>query len=481
MKAPTDFQPQINPWSFPVPVKPGNFEGLCKEDQIFNVVTNLSALDSPRSLSKSQKNEFLYSDCQTPYAATALRWGAGRSGFYKNKYLKGVGLTPLAANWNSPDLLHSSGVLPAYSGIFELLISDYLSKNGLKETIVPCETILFAENQKDYVDALITFENLQDTKPASINRKIRAITVKPSNFIRPSNIIWLLSQSILERPIDESYSLPAFFKILYQGCRGDFSYAPDEISIEAICNELENAFKRCLLNFEKFLLIGLDWVNYHNNFSLDGRFIDLETPVLFGKPFCGCITNDQLQRTSFSITYNGGSGYPFAMIQSIVQWQYFIRFLIDRSMSLAKHYQFLNIKYHADVFSYFSKCVEEQFDNGNFLFNPIEIDNWLYGLCEKNCNISAVKKANLKKIISSYINFKFANNSENINLEIKRKNRIHYYSYDNYSICSFADLDWDENLVMSDSAKEFNETMKDFYYIDNIDRLIAKISRMRGR
>jgi hypothetical protein len=47
------------------------------------------------------------------------------------------------------------------------------------------------------------------------------------------------------------------------------------------------AFRRGLANFQAYARVGLFWLYLDSNFSLDGRFLDLETPLFFGAPFVG--------------------------------------------------------------------------------------------------------------------------------------------------------------------------------------------------
>ena len=44
---------------------------------------------------------------------------------------------------------------------------------------------------------------------------------------------------------------------------------------------MDGAFRRGLENFQRYNRLGLFWIYTDNNFTLDGRFLDLETPLFF--------------------------------------------------------------------------------------------------------------------------------------------------------------------------------------------------------
>src|SRR3954467_2453467 len=131
--------PDACPWNVPVRVEAASFVPLYAVHAELNVRTASSpAFDSrvqPRA-----RHELLYADLQTPlYSHVSGRLGSGRSGFYRGWYLKGIGPTPLAANWNRGDHLHSSGHLAASAAIREYIASLYVARQGSADTIVPCD------------------------------------------------------------------------------------------------------------------------------------------------------------------------------------------------------------------------------------------------------------------------------------------------------------------------------------------------------
>src|SRR5207253_8630395 len=88
----------------------------------------------------------------------------------------------------------------------------------------------------------------------------------------------------------------------------------------SIARAMDGAFRRGLANFQRYERAGLFWIYTHNNFTLDGRFVDLETPMFFGAPFVGIFQ----QEYSVPLPYRflGLEGFAFAWY-----WRVFLRWL----------------------------------------------------------------------------------------------------------------------------------------------------------
>ncbi|NNL84684.1 MAG: hypothetical protein HKP27_03480 [Myxococcales bacterium] len=65
--------------------------------------------------------------------------------------------------------------------------------------------------------------------------------------------------------------------------------APRSTSPENLARAFLASVDRGLENFRLYFRSGAYWGSYHNNFTADGRFLDLELPLLIGVPFFGQI------------------------------------------------------------------------------------------------------------------------------------------------------------------------------------------------
>ena len=128
----------------PVPVRRSDFVALRRRHDPLNVEVDLGAIEAFSTTARRLPPEdLLYCDLQAGPDAHRLRLGSGRSGFYRGWYLKGIGRTPLAGNWNLPaERLHNSGALLASAAIRERVASLYLEAAGAGGSIVPCEGLL---------------------------------------------------------------------------------------------------------------------------------------------------------------------------------------------------------------------------------------------------------------------------------------------------------------------------------------------------
>lgn len=275
------------PWSVPVPVVAGRFTSLHPAHAELNVQT--APLPVFGSRAKTCPSEsLLYADLQTMlYTQIAGRLGSGRSGFYRGWYLKGIGRTPLAANWNGSDHLHSSGHMAASSAIREYVASLYMQEQGCGDSIVPCEGVLFAEldpELRGYRD------NLYGAKPDAvvppIDRHLQAISVKSGAFARQTNFIWMLHHLSPASLDSANTSLQRFCDLLAAALGCD---AADRASLtpELLIGRFASAVRAALAHFRRWFERGIWWGSFANNFTIDGRFLDLETPALLGGPFAG--------------------------------------------------------------------------------------------------------------------------------------------------------------------------------------------------
>jgi hypothetical protein len=275
------------PWSVPVPVVASRFVSLHPAHAELNVQT--APLPAFGSRAEAWPTEsLLYADLQTMlYSQISGRLGSGRAGFYRGWYLKGVGKTPLAANWNRGDHLHCSGHMSASSAIREYVASLYLQDQGCGGSIVPCEGVLFAELDPDLRGY---HDNLYGARPEAVvppvDHHLQAISVKSGAFARQTNFIWLLHHLSPANLDHGSTSLPRFCELMAAALGGDATDS-EALTPDRLIGMFGAAVSAALEHFRVWFECGVWWASFANNFTLDGRFLDLETPALLGGPFAG--------------------------------------------------------------------------------------------------------------------------------------------------------------------------------------------------
>lgn len=274
-------QDHSRPWNVPTPMRPGRFEALDERHRGLNVEVDLGAIGAFGGAGRH--SAVLWADQQRSLAQLPGRLGSGRAGFYEGFYLKGVGRTALAANWRSDDLAHSSGHLPASAAARERLVSLLLIERGLGHTIVPCEGLLLAPLAEGLVDP-------EGAGPPA-DACAQAISVKRGDFARPSQLLWWADR-LLPDAICPEQSLGAFVATLAQGLLppGATATGAEELDPEAVVGLMAAATARGLDHFADWFRAGVAWGSLFDNLTLDGRFLDLETPILSGGPFVGLLS-----------------------------------------------------------------------------------------------------------------------------------------------------------------------------------------------
>lgn len=293
---------ELHPWNYPVPVRPGAFVPLDPRHAEYNVVTDLARL-GPFGARREPfpPDELLYADFQTiPDYAIPGRLGSGRAGHYRGRYLKGVGRTPLAANWNERvDQTHATGHLATSSAVRELFVTWVLEAKGLSHRINPCEGLLLAP--LDPVLRSHQEASLRDADEAEIrlgaigalafpcDRLLQGLTVKGSTFARFSNFVWLMNNMDLFMSRD---GLVHFLFLFTQYLDPSRPLSPRDITPTRIATELAAAVTRTLATFEDFFRAGVYWGTPQNNVAMDGRFLDLDLPQFVGGPFVGLVGSE---------------------------------------------------------------------------------------------------------------------------------------------------------------------------------------------
>ncbi len=278
------------PWNVPVPLESGRFVSVFPEHDELNVQVTSS---QPFGYEETRypAESLLYADLQSSlHCHVSGRLGSGRSGFYRNWYLKGMGRTPLAANWNNRDYLHNTGHLPASSAIREYVVSRYLTELGCEDSIVPCEGMLLAEldpRLRNYEHLLYRGKAAENMAP--VDRCLQAISVKPGGFARHSNFLWMLSR-LTPSGIDGGRTgLGTFCELLIAALTppGETAPALSNSTPASIAAMLRASVVRACEQFRRWFDKGVWWGSFMNNFTIDGRFLDLETPALLGGPCFG--------------------------------------------------------------------------------------------------------------------------------------------------------------------------------------------------
>ncbi|MGH1347862.1 MAG: hypothetical protein ACRBN8_40280 [Nannocystales bacterium] len=274
-------------WSVPVPVERGGFTALRPDHRALDVCVDLSAIGAFRVPDPSfDGDSVLYADLQLNGEMNVRRrLGSGRAGFYKGKYLKGVGRTPLAANWaEAADTYHATGHMFASSAVRERIATVFMQARGSADLVVECEGFLLRRMPTELARGVADFERSCDGPFPACDRTLQAISVKPGDFARLSNILWLLS---FIRPSPSAVADLGYRLAMYSQPPSAALPLASALSPDAVIAQLRDAIDRGVRNFLRHFELGIYWGSYFNNFTLDGRFLDLEVPLIHGTPFVG--------------------------------------------------------------------------------------------------------------------------------------------------------------------------------------------------
>ena len=162
-------------------------------------------------------------------------------------------------------------------------MSRYLRAKGLEQHIVPCTGLLLARMPQALAEPLEVFYREQQLQRPPSDQHLQAISVKPAGFARWSNLVWLAHQSSghPDRIRELAWMCEHFARPRPVGA--EHEPAVGACTATSIANELARAMERGFESFEAFFRAGVFWGSYHNNFTLDGRFLDLELPCVVGE------------------------------------------------------------------------------------------------------------------------------------------------------------------------------------------------------
>ncbi|MCH9685850.1 MAG: hypothetical protein K0V04_30735 [Deltaproteobacteria bacterium] len=273
---------RVAPWSMPVPVRAAEFEPLWPQHASLAVETDLGAIASFGVTPQGVAEDCAHCDFQllADYPAHR-RLGSGRAAFYKGKYLKGLGRTPLAANWaECRDAWHGTGHMQASAAIRELVVTRYLQAKGLGHCVVPCEGILVRRMSPEFRRSFREYAAGEGLQLAPIDHELQAISIKPADFARWSNFLWLLVNAPANRD-----TVSDFGWLLECYARGPHRPRPsaDSCTPVTIVRAMSDAMAQAASNFKAYFLAGVYWGSFCNNSTMDGRFLDLELPTVLGE------------------------------------------------------------------------------------------------------------------------------------------------------------------------------------------------------
>jgi hypothetical protein len=285
------------PFMVSVPVKKSPYKSVTGATQrgSIGIQTDLGAIAPfEYGVSEGTLNKgIMLCDYQlSPGLNYARRLGSGRSGYWQNKYVKGVGRTLLAANWNDGfDRYHGSGVMAASAGLREYLITRLLVSQKSAHLINPCEDLLLRPLEpqcKNYMRDQLQLSAHEASLLPKIDQRFVCITVKPADFFRYSNFWWWLS-GFSQMGFNHGQSMVGeFFKFFNAGLtRAPVHALKDNIDAEEIAAAFSAATARLLNNILDTWALGVYWGSFNNNFTMDGRFLDLEVPTVFDSPTFG--------------------------------------------------------------------------------------------------------------------------------------------------------------------------------------------------
>jgi hypothetical protein len=390
-------------WNQPVPVKKSKFIPLATDGSQYNIETDLSGI-SVFGLTKkyAEGHEVLYCDQQVNVRFNQKgQMGSGRSGFFKGKYIKGIGRTTLAGNWADPRCnYHSSGHLLPSAAIREFLATSYVEAKGFRDSIVGCEGILFQpipEVLKEY--SKFVFGDKKGVKLPPIDGRFLSATYKDGNFARMSNFVWLLQSMGAGTATPTNFTLDKFFSdFLFFLAPKNSGCPPHKKTTEYILNAILHAIETTKLNFITFFEIGISWNSLHNNMTLDGRFLDLETPFLWGSPMFGKFSNN-VRKNPKLIDLKGlhfGTEFIFIVKELILFFE-----LIKARLQFMSLQGLLQNQHQKNFVKEFLYLLENRLSTKrHWLYSEFQISEMITAVMTGIFNLSSNETKKMKKIIS---------------------------------------------------------------------------------
>jgi hypothetical protein len=321
------------PWTVPVPVRRSRFIPLLKAHEPFNVCVALGAIGAFGAFDTRPSEELLHADMQILPASNQVgRLGAGRGGLYRGAYLKGVGRTPLAGNWNmADDWAHHTGHLLASAAVREYLVSRYIAARGMADTINGCHGMLL----RPLSPKLRPYNGeVRGALPA--NRAVQGMTLRggPARF---SNFLWL-SCNLNFYSRGARNGLVSFFELLIRSLDPAKEHARSAITPGAIADAFSDAVHRTIENFRHYWQLGVTFNAVPNNFTMDGRFHDLDNAMFLGGPLLGVLLDRDVDETYLPVPGDMDFALPcgFEVFDAIRHVRQCYRCLVSRLSAIVE-------------------------------------------------------------------------------------------------------------------------------------------------
>lgn len=274
------------PWSVPVPLSPGRFVSLLPRHQSCNRTTeqhDRAAFAVPEALPPKSLG---FADHRLdPRGGGPRLAGASRSVFHGAHYLRGVGRTPLAGNWaDRRDAARATGHLPVSVALRELVASVYARARGLDGGAVACEGILVAPLERRLAEPLARVAARTDARPVACDRHLQAISVRPGNFARWTNLLWLAQRTpaTVEGILELAWACEHFAEVRDRLDHNRPRLA--DCSPTTIAEALGRAVARGFAALEARLRAGIFDAG---ELTVDGRVLDRGRATILGEPLIG--------------------------------------------------------------------------------------------------------------------------------------------------------------------------------------------------
>lgn len=369
-------------WSVATALVPADFVSLFSDHAHLGLRTCLGAMGGFSTPSLPER--VAWADFQqTALYPGRLRQGSGRAVFHDGYYLKGVGRTALAANWTQQrETAHATGHLTPSAAARELLISRYMTCKGLSGTIVPCEGLLVSTMQREFAAAYTSAMASAGLSLPACDRELQAISVKRDDFARWSNLVWLANQMPAEADAVISWCSLAGHFAQERVVDGPAVTSVDrDLTPRALAESLARAARRAIETLAVHVGAGVTWSSYHNNATLDGRFLDLELPTVLGEPaLCRfIISNDPLAAASLP---HCGVLFGAELLFEAQQIRVAARTLVDRFRLLRSVATDAPV---AEFLAELARALEDAFGEGHWVSSREQQRETLTNLFEPAC------------------------------------------------------------------------------------------------
>jgi len=189
--------------------------------------------------------------------------------------------------WASEDnLLHSNGLLYPSGALREFIFSIFLGEQA-SQLINPVSNFFLMEGTPYSKQVAEKLYAQFDTVPGHLDHAFTSQTVKSGDFIRFSNIryIYNLMGTRFDAPGD-AIALAELLAAIKHGLHRkphDAEVIIEPSDLNEIIEGIYAAAIQSIKNVIAINMLGVKLGSLGNNFSLDGRFIDLEVPVFTGE------------------------------------------------------------------------------------------------------------------------------------------------------------------------------------------------------